>query len=177
MLRRHACLPPAADGYEAYEAGGKDAGVPAHCSKVEPACLFSNPDPECHVPRCYLRHIPNLSCGTAVCGKQFSGGGTRTCSQKVRFPHWHGTGIAIPSPPLGSPHCHRRPRPRCRPRRARASCSTHRSRKKNILKTREAVPGQSRLQLQAEDVVEVFKIYFLHACATASPPGRRPALP
>lgn len=67
-------------GYEAYEAGGKDAGVPKQCTKVSPACLFSNPDASCHVPRCYLRSVTDLQCGNDVCGKEFSGGGHVACS-------------------------------------------------------------------------------------------------
>ena len=72
-------------GYEAYEVGGKDAGVDPSCSDAQPACLFSNPDPLCHVPRCYLRNVRNLSCGAASCGTGatgFPGGGSVGCSQK-----------------------------------------------------------------------------------------------
>ena len=72
-------------GYEAYEVGGKDAGVAPGCSDAQPACLFSNPDPLCHVPRCYLRNVRNLSCGAESCGTGatgFPGGGSVGCSQK-----------------------------------------------------------------------------------------------
>lgn len=67
-------------GYESYEVGGKDANVPQSCSSVPGACVLSNADAHCHVPRCYLRHISSLRRGNATCGT-FTGGGTESCSQ------------------------------------------------------------------------------------------------
>ena len=69
-------------GYEAYEAGGKDANVSKTCSDAPPACLFSNPDPLCHVPRCYLRSVEALTCGALPC-TSFPGGGHQACTMKT----------------------------------------------------------------------------------------------
>ena len=68
-------------GYESYESGGKDAAVPKLCSDVSPSCLFSNEDPQCHVPRCYLRSVSHLNCGDSSCGT-YTGGGHMACSMK-----------------------------------------------------------------------------------------------
>ena len=69
-------------GYESYESGGKDANVSTHCSSDAPACLFCNPDPRCHVPRCYFRSVDALTCGLLNCSK-YSGGGHSACSMKA----------------------------------------------------------------------------------------------
>jgi hypothetical protein len=70
-------------GYEAYEAGGSVAHVPQRCTLTPPACLFSNPDAQCHVPRCYLRRVESLVCGDgSLSCSGYQGGGSVACSQK-----------------------------------------------------------------------------------------------
>ena len=71
-------------GYESYEVGGKDADVPKFCSSApnSTACVLDNSNPQCHVPRCYLRNIDGLTMGNATCAS-FNGGGNASCSMKT----------------------------------------------------------------------------------------------